>query len=46
PARVVASADLVSKELGWQARHDVRAMITSAWAGWCRRHPEAAAGRG
>ncbi|MBB1254679.1 UDP-glucose 4-epimerase GalE [Streptomyces alkaliterrae] len=46
PARVVASADLVSKELGWQARHDVRAMITSAWAGWCRRHPEAVAERG
>lgn len=41
PARVVASADLIAKELGWQARHDVRAMIASAWAGWCVRHPEA-----
>ncbi|MFI6249756.1 UDP-glucose 4-epimerase GalE [Streptomyces sp. NPDC051016] len=41
PARVVASADRVRAELGWTARHDARAMVTSAWAGWCRRHPEA-----
>ncbi|SDK69743.1 UDP-glucose 4-epimerase GalE [Streptomyces indicus] len=42
PARVVASADRIAAELGWTARHDVRDMITSAWAGWVRRHPEAA----
>ncbi|MFE5855641.1 UDP-glucose 4-epimerase GalE [Streptomyces sp. NPDC056500] len=41
PARVVASADRIRTELGWAARHDVRAMVTSAWAGWLLRHPEA-----
>jgi UDP-glucose 4-epimerase len=44
PARVVASADLMAKELGWKARHDVRDMVGSAWAGWCHHHPEAARG--
>ncbi|MFJ3924058.1 UDP-glucose 4-epimerase GalE [Streptomyces sp. NPDC090022] len=34
PAKVVASADRIHAELGWKARHDVREMITSAWAGW------------
>ncbi|MER7765122.1 UDP-glucose 4-epimerase GalE [Streptomyces sp. NPDC097619] len=34
PAKVVASAARIEAELGWKARHDVRAMITSAWAGW------------
>ncbi|MDN3021493.1 UDP-glucose 4-epimerase GalE [Streptomyces sp. S.PB5] len=41
PARVVASADRIRGELGWTARHDARAMVASAWAGWVRRHPEA-----
>ena len=41
PARVVAPADLAEKELGWTARHSVRDMITSAWEGWCLRHPGA-----
>ena len=41
PARVVASADLAAKELGWSARHSMRDMLTSAWEGWCLRHPEA-----
>ncbi|MFD0315347.1 UDP-glucose 4-epimerase GalE [Streptomyces flavalbus] len=45
PARVVASADRAAAELGWKARHDVHDMITSAWAGWLRLHPEAAAVR-
>ncbi|MFI7383097.1 UDP-glucose 4-epimerase GalE [Streptomyces sp. NPDC049813] len=36
PARVVASATRIEKELGWTARRDVRDMITSAWAGWTR----------
>jgi UDP-glucose 4-epimerase len=39
PARVVASADLIAKELGWTAEHDLDAMVTSAWAGWQHRHP-------
>ena len=40
PARVVASAESITKELGWTATHDVRRMVTSAWAGWRLRHPE------
>ncbi|MFF3646104.1 UDP-glucose 4-epimerase GalE [Streptomyces sp. NPDC002564] len=44
PARVVASADRIAHELGWSAKHDVRDMITSAWAGWVRLHPEAERG--
>ncbi len=39
PARVVASADLIRDELGWTARHGVREMVESAWAGWRLRHP-------
>jgi UDP-glucose 4-epimerase len=42
PARVVASADRIATELGWKARHDVHDMITSAWQGWLRHHPQAA----
>ncbi|WP_328944679.1 UDP-glucose 4-epimerase GalE [Streptomyces sp. NBC_00250] len=37
PARVVAAADRIASELGWKARHDVRDMISSAWAGWVAR---------
>lgn len=37
PARVVAAADRIESELGWKARHDVRDMISSAWAGWVAR---------
>lgn len=46
PARVVASADRITDTLAWKAGHDVRDMITSAWAGWLRLHPEAARGAG
>ena len=42
PARVVASADRAATELAWKAKHDVQDMITSAWQGWVRLHPEAA----
>ena len=34
PARVVASADAIRRELGWQARHDLTSMVRSAWTGW------------
>ncbi|MFF5967421.1 UDP-glucose 4-epimerase GalE [Streptomyces collinus] len=44
PARVVASAGRAAAELGWKARLDVQDMISSAWEGWLRLHPEA--GRG
>ncbi|MFE2044741.1 UDP-glucose 4-epimerase GalE [Streptomyces sp. NPDC059477] len=42
PARVVASADRITAELGWTAKRDVQDMITSAWEGWLRRFPGAA----
>ncbi|GAA4817451.1 UDP-glucose 4-epimerase GalE [Streptomyces ziwulingensis] len=42
PANVVASAERAATELGWKAKYDVQDMITSAWAGWVRLHPEAA----
>ncbi|WP_299540211.1 UDP-glucose 4-epimerase GalE [uncultured Streptomyces sp.] len=41
PARVVASAELIRGELGWSARRDAREMVSSAWEGWCLRHPSA-----
>lgn len=44
PPRVVASADLAATELAWKAKHDIQDMITSAWEGWVRLHPEAARG--
>jgi UDP-glucose 4-epimerase len=34
PARVVASADRIRRELDWSARHDLDDMIRSAWQGW------------
>ncbi|MFJ8665355.1 UDP-glucose 4-epimerase GalE [Streptomyces sp. NPDC093600] len=37
PAKVVASSERISAELGWKARHDVRSMIASAWRS--RVHP-------
>ncbi|MEZ0065174.1 UDP-glucose 4-epimerase [Streptacidiphilus sp. MAP12-20] len=37
PARVVASADRIARELGWKARFDVSDMITSAWSAWRSR---------
>ncbi|MBQ0983402.1 UDP-glucose 4-epimerase GalE [Streptomyces sp. F63] len=44
PARVVASAELIGRELGWSARYGVREMVESAWAGWRARHPETGTG--
>ncbi|MCT7356589.1 UDP-glucose 4-epimerase GalE [Streptomyces sp. 15-116A] len=41
PPRVVASADRAATELAWKAKHDLHDMITSAWHGWLRLHPEA-----
>ncbi|WP_407552650.1 UDP-glucose 4-epimerase GalE [Streptomyces sp. Pv4-95] len=40
PARVVAAADRIGTELGWKAHHDVRDMVTSAWAGWQHHRPQ------
>jgi UDP-glucose 4-epimerase len=41
PARVVASADRIGRELGWAPRHKVRDMVESAWQGWRRLYPQA-----
>ncbi|MYW01589.1 UDP-glucose 4-epimerase GalE [Streptomyces sp. SID3343] len=38
PARVVASAARIERELGWKARLQTPEMVASAWAGWQRRH--------
>ena len=38
PARVVASVDRITEGLGFQAKHDLRQMVESAWAGWRLRH--------
>ena len=38
PARVVASARAIREVLGWAPQHDLVDMISSAWAGWQRRH--------
>lgn len=31
PARIVASGDLAARDLDWAMRHDLRAMVASAW---------------
>ncbi|PSM43614.1 UDP-glucose 4-epimerase GalE [Streptomyces dioscori] len=41
PARVVASAQRVAAELAWKAKYGLDDMITSAWEGWLRLHPQA-----
>lgn len=34
PARIVASVDRIRQELGFEARHDLRQMVESAWEAW------------
>ncbi len=34
PARIVASVERIRAELGFEATHDLRSMVESAWAGW------------
>jgi UDP-glucose 4-epimerase len=34
PARIVASGKLAARDLGWAMRHDVDAMVESAWRAW------------
>ena len=38
PARIVGSVARLQADLGWSARHDLREMVASAWAGWQLRH--------
>jgi UDP-glucose 4-epimerase len=34
PPRIVGSADLIGRELGWVGERDLREMVTSAWEAW------------
>jgi UDP-glucose 4-epimerase len=34
PARIVASGELAARDLGWAMRHDLDAMVESAWTAW------------
>src|SRR3954451_16521156 len=34
PARVTASVDRITKDLGWSSKFDLDDMVASAWAGW------------
>ena len=36
PARIVASGELAARDLGWRMRHDLDAMVASAWSAWQR----------
>jgi len=37
PARIVAAVDRIRAELGFEAAHDLREMVASAWEAWQRR---------
>ncbi|MDE6734963.1 MAG: UDP-glucose 4-epimerase GalE [Desulfovibrio sp.] len=39
PARLVASAELAGRALGWRPTRDIEAIIASAWE-WHRTHPQ------
>lgn len=34
PARIVGAVERIRADLGWEARHDLAAMVRSAWAAW------------
>lgn len=34
PASVIASAARITRELGWEAKHDIHDMVASAWRSW------------
>jgi UDP-glucose 4-epimerase len=34
PAQIVGDVKLIDRDLGWQAKHDLTEMATSAWAAW------------
>lgn len=38
PAVLVAASDRIRDELGWAPKHDLRAIVESAWA-WHQKHP-------
>ncbi|HTR71947.1 MAG TPA: UDP-glucose 4-epimerase GalE [Mycobacteriales bacterium] len=39
PARVTASVEAIHRDLGWQARYDLREIVQSAWEAWQHRPP-------
>ena len=41
PAVLVASARRIQSDLGWQARHDLRAMVADAWQAMQERSTQA-----
>jgi UDP-glucose 4-epimerase len=34
PPASTAATELIASTLGWHARYDLRAMVTSAWSAW------------
>ncbi|MGK5500484.1 NAD-dependent epimerase/dehydratase family protein, partial [Streptomyces sp. URMC 125] len=46
PARVVASAERIGRELGWAPRYGVPQMVASAWEGWLARRSRGGASGG
>jgi len=36
PARIVASGEMATRDLDWRMRHDLDAMVASAWSAWQR----------
>jgi len=36
PARIVATGELATRDLDWRMRHDLDAMVASAWSAWQR----------
>jgi UDP-glucose 4-epimerase len=45
PAVLVAASDRIRRELGWEPKHDLKAIVESAWA-WHQRHPHGYEARG
>lgn len=43
PAMAVADATAIRRELDWTPRYGVLEMVSSAWEGWCLKHPGARA---
>ena len=39
PARIVASGELATRDLGWAMRHDLDSMVASAWEAWNTSRP-------
>ena len=39
PARIVAAVDKIREGLGFEAKHDLREMVASAWVAWQSARP-------